>query len=278
MNYNIEHFASNTLSSHGNTEETMHFAPHLHNHYELNLFISGDISFFIDGELFKPTKGDLFLINSTRIHGPKILSKSSYERAIIHFSSKLIQLIPQESLDLLKIFEKKNIIHLNQAETQDFIQITDKLQNLEEINQELFGKNILMQVYLIEILILINQTATNCNLDESFLTNDELSPIVSQIIHLIQENLDQPISLNTIEKKLNMNKHYLNRLFKTELGISIYQFIQLNKISLAKKLLYQGISVTEVCDQLAYKDYSTFARAFKRVTELSPTNYVKSML
>ena len=54
MEYIVEHFETNTLTSHGQTSDQKIFSPHLHNHYEINLFLNGDILFFIDGHSIKP--------------------------------------------------------------------------------------------------------------------------------------------------------------------------------------------------------------------------------
>lgn len=275
MEYNIEHFTNSTLSSHGCTEETIHFAPHLHNHFELNLFLQGDIRFFIDGETFKPTHGDLFLMNNTQIHGPKIMSNSTYERAIIHFSPKMVQTFSNQTTELLNIFHQKKGLHLSEEEISEFVTITDKLVELERDGMEEFGNNLLQQAYLAQILVMINRNKYRKVQEDSFLINHELSPLMQEIIQFIQKHLDQHISLAMIEKSFKLNKHYLNRMFKKELDTSIYSFIQLNKISLAKKLLHEEMDVNTVCEQLGYKDYTTFARAFKRVTNLSPKNYVK---
>lgn len=283
MDYIIEHFETNTLTSHGHTSQQNIFTPHLHNHYEVNLFLDGDILFFIDGHSIRPQRGDLFLINNTQIHGPKVLSDSVYERAIIHFSPKIATKLSTKDTNLLKCFigadHKKNyLLHLSEEDIKTFIDITDQLEAMEGLSKYVYGDDILINNMLCYLLILINREALKDTPPLLEKKMNHLSDIAQSIIDFIRSNIQQPISLSDLESNLNMNRHYLNRVFKNDLGISIYNYILLNKIALAKDLLATHSSPNDVSDHLGFKDYSTFARAFKRITSLSPQNYIKSIL
>lgn len=283
MDYIIEHFETNTLTSHGHTNKQKVFSPHLHNHYEINLFLNGDILFFIDGHSIRPQPGDLFLINNTQIHGPKVLSGNVYERAILHFSPKLADKLSTKETNLLESFSKSRednnyLIHLSEADRVKFVTLIDHLEKMENQSKYIYGDDILINNMICELLIIINREAQK-NPSEPFKKKENhLSEITQEIIDYIQVNIKQTITLTNLEVDLNMNKHYLNRTFKKDLDISIYNYVLLNKIALAKELLANNQSPNEVADFLGFKDYSTFARAFKRVTGLSPKNYMKSIL
>ncbi|MCQ9210662.1 AraC family transcriptional regulator [Granulicatella seriolae] len=283
MEYIIEHFETNTLTSHGHTSEQSIFIPHLHNHYEVNLFLDGDVLFFIDGHSIQPQRGDLFLINNTQIHGPKVLSDSVYERAIIHFSPKVANNLSTKDTDLLKCFigpnsKKNHLIHLSEEDIATFIDITDRLEEMEKQSKFVYGDDILINNMLCYLLILINREALKDTPPLLEKKVNHLSEIAQLIIDYTRTNIHQAISLSDLETNLNMNRHYLNRVFKNDLGISIYNYILLNKIALAKELLANSSLPNDVSDSLGFKDYSTFARAFKRITSLSPQNYIKSIL
>lgn len=284
MNYDIESFNDQIYSSYGRTnEKEARFLLHLHNHFEINLFIEGEMTFYIQGEFYKPIKGDLFLISNTQLHGPSILKESVYERAIIHFPQKMARQLQTPEVDLLYPFtdlshENNRIIHLTDTEITEFISLTKRLVELEQPENKVYGKEILFKSYLAQILVLVNNAYNNNHKKELTEHSKTMSELSLNVIEYIQENLEISVSLDDIEAHLNINKHYMNRVFKQELGTSIYQFIQLNKISLAKKLLESGMSAFDVCDHLDYNNYSTFARTFKKITGISPTHYIKSVL
>lgn len=242
--------------------------------------MQGDIHFYISGTVFKPTRGDLFIISSTQLHGPKILSDSIYERSIVHFSPKFAKKFCDDTVDLLDIFETNeeiNVIHLSEEDIQTFTGLINKLQHLEAQDDTYYGKELLLQSYLAQILVLVNHNSYNKSIDTLEDTENKLSPMTANIVSYIQENLKEDLSLDKIQEHFNINKHYMNRVFKDELGTSIYQFIIINKIALAKQMLEAGMDASTVSYKLNYSNYSTFARAFKKITGYSPTHYVNTI-
>lgn len=283
MEYIVEHFETNTLTSHGQTSDQKIFSPHLHNHYEINLFLNGDILFFIDGHSIKPQRGDLFIINNTQIHGPKVLSDSIYDRAIIHFSPKVVNKLSTKETNLLNCFsaahQKQNhLIHLPEGELETYVNLIDQLELMENLTDYAYGDDILINNLLCQLLVLINREFLKDAPPLLEKKTNHLSETTQKIIDYTQKHLHQGIALGDLEMVLNMNKHYLNRVFKKDLDISIYNYILLNKIALAKDHLAKQESPYQVAESLGFKDYSTFARAFKRITTLSPQHYVRSIL
>ena len=73
-----------------------------------------------------------------------------------------------------------------------------------------------------------------------------------------------------VAKALNVNENYLSRVFKSETGISLNNYIIQRKIAEAKKLLYNGASVKDACTSSGFNDCSNFIRTFKKFTGVSP--------
>lgn len=275
--YIIEHFTKGLLCSYAKTNSLAAPKYHMHNFYELNLFIKGDIVFFIDDQLITPKKGSLFLIDNTQIHGPRYNSSQEYERAIIHFDPQLAYSLSSSTTNLLNCFRDSslkeiNYVTLNENQINLFIQLTQKIEALE--NDQSYGSDLLKNAYLIEILVMINNSlTTNSTTIDSVLHSN----IVEAIIKYINVNLYKQITLTNIEKELAMNRQHLNREFKKEIGLPIIQYAQLKKISLAKKMLLEGCSPKNIAADLGYKDYSTFSRAFKKIVNESPNSYIKTL-
>jgi AraC-like DNA-binding protein len=75
-----------------------------------------------------------------------------------------------------------------------------------------------------------------------------------------------------ISEKLNYNYTYLSNLFMEVKGITIQQFIILNKIDRVKELLlYNELSLTEISYKLNYSSVAHLSNQFKKVTGLSPS-------
>lgn len=102
----------------------------------------------------------------------------------------------------------------------------------------------------------------------------KVSRPVSDTIFYIAKNLYQNISLTDICKALHFNPSYLSRLFKKEMNVTISEFILIEKIEEAKRLLIlSDHSILEISILLHFTDQSYFTKNFKKVTGMTPKFY-----
>jgi AraC-like DNA-binding protein len=88
---------------------------------------------------------------------------------------------------------------------------------------------------------------------------------------ILEQSIDQPITIRDLARKVAMNECYLKKGFKTIVGSTIHEFQQELRINEAKRLLQQQKhSVTDVAIMLGYSSISHFSTAFKRVTGMKP--------
>ncbi|QHW35521.1 helix-turn-helix transcriptional regulator (plasmid) [Paenibacillus rhizovicinus] len=93
---------------------------------------------------------------------------------------------------------------------------------------------------------------------------EELPQKLAPILEYIDLHLQDSISLELLEKQFYVNRHYLNRLFKSYTGSTIHEYIIYKRIATAKRLLVEGSTVTESCLQSGFNDYTAFSRMFKK--------------
>lgn len=100
------------------------------------------------------------------------------------------------------------------------------------------------------------------------------SSSVKKCKNFIFEHLYEKISLTQLADHLGMNSSYLSHLFKKEVGISISEYIQIEKITEAQKLIKVGEkSLSDIYIPLGFIDQSHFTKAFKKVTGITPKEY-----
>lgn len=88
---------------------------------------------------------------------------------------------------------------------------------------------------------------------------------------IIEQSIEQPLTIRELSRKVAMNECYLKKGFKALTGKTIHEYQQELRISKAKELLQgEGRSVTDVAATLGYSSISHFSTAFKRVTGLKP--------
>ncbi|PIE93605.1 AraC family transcriptional regulator [Bacillus fungorum] len=93
----------------------------------------------------------------------------------------------------------------------------------------------------------------------------------------IFKNIYNQISVKQIAKFANVNSDYLSILFKKEVGISLIEYIQRERIEEAKKLLtFTTYPLSDICASLNFSDQSYFTKIFKKFTNETPGKYRQS--
>ena len=97
-----------------------------------------------------------------------------------------------------------------------------------------------------------------------------------QFIHLVNKNYDKNHDTRSYAEEMNITPNYLNKLVKSHLGISAYDYILNRIISEAKILLkLTNINVSELAYRLGYENPGYFIRLFKKAEGLTPLEYHK---
>ena len=79
--------------------------------------------------------------------------------------------------------------------------------------------------------------------------------------------------ISDIAEKLYVNSGHLGKIFKSELGLTLSDYLIMRKIAEAKKLLYMGLSVKEACHLSGFGNYSNFIRTFKKIEGYPPGKF-----
>lgn len=115
-----------------------------------------------------------------------------------------------------------------------------------------------------------------CELTHTYSTRN-YSSIVKKAVNYIQFYLDHPLTLQETADAIHVNSTHLSRKFKEETGMNVIEYIHRMRVENAKSYLIRGKhSVTEIAFMLGFNDANYFARIFKKITSLTPSQYVKS--
>ena len=106
----------------------------------------------------------------------------------------------------------------------------------------------------------------------------QYSAKVQEITTYILEHLPSELTVNQLAELFFLNVSSLSRKFKSETGFSVTEFINFHRIKLAQYYLSQGNrSITEVAYLVGYNDSNYFCRMFKKVTSITPSQYLKNV-
>lgn len=100
--------------------------------------------------------------------------------------------------------------------------------------------------------------------------------LVLRAQEFIENNPTENYTVDKICENLNVGRRTFERRFKKCTGNSILEYIQRVKVEFAKKHLEAGRkTVNEIIYQTGYNDIDAFRKVFKKITDLSPTDYRK---
>ena len=85
----------------------------------------------------------------------------------------------------------------------------------------------------------------------------------------------EDLSLELLSKQFYLSSSYLCRIFKSNTGTTIHQYITAKRITLAKDLLTQRYSVTDACNMSGFKDYNGFLKSFVTAVGMPPKKYAQ---
>ncbi len=238
---------------------------HSHNTYEIYLFLNGDVDYQVEGTRFHLEPGDLVLLRKGEVHIPRILSSATYERMHINFD------INEHSQfgALLSPFNNRPLGHFNHYSASLFPQNRWK-EYIEKICD--VDDNLQKICYLLPLLSDLKEAQ---NIVQA-VPNVEARDVISEIVRFINQNLSAPLSLELLSEQFYLSKVHLNRLFRQAMGTTIWEYITLKRLYIAKEMLDHEHRPTEIYADCGFRDYTTFFRAYKKHFGASPSAHMKS--
>ena len=129
-----------------------------------------------------------------------------------------------------------------------------------------------------DILKKINELA-----DDVFGPENEEPPVIiqkNQLVELAKEYMDEHyfenLSLNDIAGKIGISPAYLSSLFSQQAGITLIDYLNEVRIDHACVYLEPNFFKTyEIAYKVGFRDEKYFSKVFRKVMEMSPSEYKK---
>ncbi|GAA4277337.1 AraC family transcriptional regulator [Aquimarina mytili] len=176
--------------------------------------------------------------------------------------------IPEmNTLGKLLIQAKKGIVYHGDTKRRIGAQI-ETLKNLDPF-EKLIG---ILQV-MKEMAKTKDYTILNA---EGFIIETEIQDNnrINLIFNFVQEEFIRPIPLEEIADKVSMSVPGFCRYFKKITGKTFVQFVNEYRLVHASKLLHEKqISITDICFESGFSNFSHFNKLFKKFTGRTPSEY-----
>lgn len=108
---------------------------------------------------------------------------------------------------------------------------------------------------------------------ERFAVSDKY---IGQVLSYIDENYCNPLSVDDLIRIIPYSRRVLEKKFKSETGMSVYQYIQQQRIEkFAALLITTDLPLTEAAAGAGFPDYKNVSRIFVKMKEMTPLQYRK---
>jgi AraC-like DNA-binding protein len=254
------------------------FEFHYHDFNKIIIFISGEVTYIIEGKSYKLKPWDILLVGRNDLHLPIISESATYERMILWLNPVFLEEHIKNDCNLLSCFQlatqrKLNLIRINKMGINILKQNLTDLEGATQDNS--FGCDILKNALFLQFMVKINRLFLGMDMNTN-LDGIIYDPRIENILSFINANLDMDLSIEVLSNRFYLNKYYLMHLFKKETGFTLYNYIQKKRAIRASDLLKNGLPAGEVCSLCGFGDYSTFVRTFKKEFRLPPKQYYKN--
>lgn len=243
-----------------NIEHTRDCIAHHHEYYEIEFVLEGSCTYNIDGVQYTGEAGNLFMLKPASFHEVRFFAGAKYVTIMFPLNSNnlgfLSGLFAEKPYIALKLSpDTTALVYSFALELQACVAANPSEDNLYAVA--------ILNCILGKIGSLINSQITLKN-----------TSAMSHALLYIQNHFTEDISLAQISGIANYSCNYFSAQFKHLTGMSFKQYLTNMRFTFAKKLLKTtDLSVSLICQQSGFRDFSHFMTAFKTRYGMTPKQF-----
>lgn len=241
---------------------------HYHEFYKLLIVLSGTGGYWINGERYQLTAGDVVLLDRRLSHRPEF--ETEYERVIIYISPEFLQKSSTADCDLDLCFSTpgRHILRLPPREREEIVGLLRGLE--EELASGEAGKDILSRGLLLRLLVALYRMMRRGDFAsvQPLIPRDER---VAEILRYIDSHIHEELCVESLAEHFFLSRYHMMRLFRENTGLTIHSYIVDRRLMSAREMIGTGMGATEACYKAGFNSYCTFCRAYNKRFGMSPT-------
>lgn len=242
------------------------------NAYEINLFKRGNVDFQIGDRKFHMNPGDLSIIQPNQVHGYHALDDSVYERFPVHIEESYLLQLCSDQTNLLDCLNTQEPRHLNPEQVKLYEYYVN--QSIQGLSERSFGYDIRIRASLSMLILLANSAeASNRGNPPG---SSSLPKLIQDTLAYIDANFTRDISLQDIADAMNISSSRLCHIFKDQMGVSLWNYVIVQRINYAQSLLNTDAAITDVCYECGFRDYAHFIKVFHKLSGVTPGQYQRN--
>jgi len=253
-----------------------------HNFWEFICVDKGTVEIGMDEQTYTLRKNDIAFHEPNEFHKVSTRGQIAPNLVVISFKtdSPFMDFFRKR---ILKIDEKERAILADIIKEARSVYASPLnapyLTELERKEDVPIGAEQLIKIHLEHFLIHLmrRHTSCECQTPESPALKSG-SDTFKRIVQYMEENLSKPLTIAQICRDNTIGRTQLQMIFQKEASSSAFEYFISLKVNAAKRLIRLGeLNFTQISEQLGYSSIYYFSRQFKKVTGMTPSEYVSSI-
>jgi len=245
---------------------------HSHGFYEMIYCCSNSaIQYLIGSERYRMKCGDIVIVAPGVPHRPIWTAESAepYHREVIWMSCEFMEGFSRQLTgNLFKEGQEHILLHTTGTKWESIAGYFHK--GVCEAEEKAYGWQAMVSANTIHILTLIARAVRE---DVSTQGKAERPELLERVLNYVEANLSEKITLESTAKQFLVSASTISQIFHKQMGVSFYRIVTQRRLIAAKNKINIGMPMEEVAEQVGFRDYSTFYRAFKQEYGISPREY-----
>lgn len=243
---------------------------HFHEFDKIVVLLSGSVEYLVEGAAYKMQPGDIILVRHHMIHKAVIDVSVPYERIIIYLDSSYVDRFAPD-MGLMECFAlaEKHRFCLARPNDDEWQDIKEQLSRLEDSTRDTaFAAEYMQGTNLAQLLVYIDRIMQRSAEEKSGAA--EYNDKIADVLSYINENLAKELSVDELAAQSYLSRYHFMRLFKAQTGYTVHNYIRQKRLTLAARLIREGMSASHAASECGFSDYSAFHRAFTSTFGVSP--------
>ena len=251
-----------------------------HNFWELVYVDSGTVEIKADQKLIILKQGQIIFHKPNEFHTLRANGKDAANVFVISFvcSSETMHFFNNQTMTVPAKLKKYISLIVEEYNETFFPMLQEDVQLTMKPNPPI-GSQQMIKTYLEQFIILLIRNEQDKRNLRIFPSKESIeNHLISEILKRIDENIYNNISIAQICEDLHFSRTYLSKIFKQETDYTISEYIILQKVKEAKRMIREkNMNFTQISDKLCFDNPHYFSRVFKRITNMTPSDYKKSL-
>lgn len=249
------------------TRENFTEGLHVHDYYELILYMGGDVEYINENSLMLPAAPAAVWFLPGQMHTARLRAPSRYERYVLYFSEAFFS-TGGHCVPILDFMQNGFCASIPESKVGELTRILTRVATLAA--EEKPHTALLLRAYLLELFDLLNAPCIQSQAESRF------EDTMAEVKRYIDTAYADIPSVACVAERFFYSREHLSRAFRRSFNISVADYLTKRRVAESLKLL-PAMRVADAAYAVGFHSQSAYIAAFKRCMGYLPSDHKKRL-